>query len=311
MLSQGFKHEPSSPQTQTCSPQPHFIHTGMDEIKGFSVVPVTLPAGRHHKEATHYMYMKKHQSSTMKQMAERSIFVVNPPLAASLHSMRKFFQSLSTNTIIENLFINEENLDYEINLTKLTSDLYDDVVATDDENVKLPNGTALVVFVDKSACSLAMSKLKKYAKSKDHFVWNIEDSGDIASIRMAKLYKQAVLPLEETSVAVTLALQEFESRETKSIEELDEMKTVVDEDGFTMVVGKNRKTKRGILGKISGTAKVKEIEEKKGKKKEKADFYRFQIREKKKLEMNELLKKFRDDQERIKELKEKKRFRPY
>lgn len=277
-----------------------------DEIKGFTIVPVALPASKYQKAASHFMYIKKHQSSTLKQLSERALFIVNPPLNSRLLAMRKFFQSLSTNTIIENFFINEENLDYDINLTKLTSDLYDG--DEPQEQIKLPNGTGLLVFVDKSACALAMSKLKKYAKGKDQFAWPQEDES--ASIRISKLYRAKKLPLEETSEAISQALKEFEEKESKSLEELKDM-TMVDEDGFTMVVGKNRKTKRGILGKISGTDKLKEVETKKSQKKEKADFYRFQIREKKKLEMNQLLKKFRDDQERIKELKEKKRFRPY
>ena len=50
---------------------------------------------------------------------------------------------------------------------------------------------------------------------------------------------------------------------------------------------------------------------KKKKSKEKKDFYRFQIREQKKQEMNSLLKRFKEDQDKIKDLKEKKRFKPY
>ncbi|ODV75671.1 Rrp7p CYBJADRAFT_188757 [Cyberlindnera jadinii NRRL Y-1542] len=283
----------------------------MEEVKGFSVVPVELAQSQWNKKARHYMFIKKHQSNAMKEMAERSLFIVNPPFACTLSTIRQFFKSIASNSLVENLFINDEDLDYDINLTRLTSDLYDDDKDGQGSLVRLPNGTAIVVFVDKSACSLAMSKLKKYCKGDELYSWRVCGDETATSIRMAKAYRDRVLSPEETSAEVSLSLQEFEKREAKSIEELGEMKTLVDEDGFTMVVGKNRKTKRGILGKMSGTSKVKEIEDKKLKRKEKADFYRFQIREKKKLEMNELLKKFRDDQERIKELKEKKRFRPY
>ena len=47
------------------------------------------------------------------------------------------------------------------------------------------------------------------------------------------------------------------------------------------------------------------------KSKEKQDFYRFQLRQRKKEEMNELLNKFKLDQEKVRMMKEKKRFRPY
>jgi ribosomal RNA-processing protein 7 len=272
----------------------------MAEIKGFTVVPVIIPPTPYYKQQTHYMFIKRHTSNDP-QLSQRSLFILNPPLNTTLTYIKKFIQSISTNLLIEQWFINEESLDYDINLTKLTSDLYDE-----ENQVKLPNGTGVLVFVDKDACTLALSKLKKYVKGKERFSWEMEHG----SIKMVESYRAMRLPIEHTSELVTRALQDFEQREAESMEKLQDIQ-IVDEDGFTMVVGKNRKTKRGILGKISGTQKIKQQEENKLKKKEKQDFYRFQIREKKKLEMNELLKKFKDDQERIKELKEKKRFRPY
>ncbi|CDR40391.1 CYFA0S05e00254g1_1 [Cyberlindnera fabianii] len=287
----------------------------VEEVKGFTVIPVSLPQNPYYKAQTqikHYMFIKKHQSSTLKELAERSLFIVNPPLDTTLNTIRKFFKSVSTNSLIENVLVNQENLDYEINLTRLTSDLYDEEEESDQTLFKIPNYTALVVFVDKAAAGLAMSKLKKYAKCKDADLFRWEGEQTSGSLRFQNMYKKEILSVEETSAAVTQALTEFEEREEESIKKLKEMKEIVDDDGFTLVVGKNRKTKRGILGKISGTTKFETAKTgKKEKKKEKQDFYRFQIREKKKQEMNELLKKFRDDQERIKELKEKKRFRPY
>ncbi|KAH3673139.1 hypothetical protein WICMUC_003862 [Wickerhamomyces mucosus] len=283
-----------------------------EEIKGFQVIPVTLSASRYFKTEEpikHYMYAKKHQSNTDKEIAERSIFLINPPINASLSTIRVFFKKISPESLIENFLLNIENLDYDINLTKLTSDLYDDEEIN--TGLRLPSGSSLVVFVDKSAANLALSKLKKYSRSKDLYEWNSK-SEEPASVRFIKKFKSEILPLEETSEFVSKELQEFENRELESKKNLQEMKTLVDEDGFTLVVGKNRKTKKGILGKISGATDFhKQDTDKKMKKKEKQDFYRFQLRERKKLEMNELLKKFKDDQERIKELKEKKRFRPY
>lgn len=286
-----------------------------EEIKGFQVIPVTLRPSKFLKTkepVKHYMYIKKHQSNTDKELAEKSLFLVNPPLDSNLNSIRSFFKSVVPESLIENFFLNDEGLDYDINLSKLTSELYDN----DNEKtsgLKLPNGCSLVVFVDKPAANLAFTKVKKYSKSAKELVeWNDQGSEKQASIRFMKQFQQEILPVETTADLVSAALEDFDRRESESQKNLKELTNIVDEDGFTLVVGKNRKTKRGILGKIAGTTEYHTKEtDKKMKKKEKADFYRFQIREKKKLEMNELLKKFKDDQERIKELKEKKRFRPY
>lgn len=286
----------------------------IEEIKGFQVTPILLESSKFLKDKSikHYIYIKKHQSSTDKELAERSLFLINPPVNSTLSNIRSLFKSISQSSIIENFFVNLENLDYEINLTKLTSDLYDQEQEEQIEGIKLPNGMGLVVFVDKAAANLAFSKIKKYVKNnKDLYEWKFNEDQP-ASIRFSKAYQNDILQAEQTSEAVSKALQEFEEREAHSVSQLQEMKTQVDEDGFTLVVGKNRKTKKGILGKIGNVNKfTNENNEKKANKKEKQDFYRFQIRERKKLEMNELVKKFRQDQERIKELKEKKRFRPY
>lgn len=271
------------------------------EVKGFYVVPVRVS-----ESATHYMYIKKH-SSADKELSERSLFVLNPVLNSSLSQIKSFFQQISTSSIIENYLVNDENLDYDLNLSHLTSELYDN---DKQEVLKIPNNSGLVIFIDKSAANLALTKIKKYIKSKEMIQWKFNDVK--ASVKYQNYYKKDILPLKETFLKVNESLEDFNNREIESIKNLQQSSKIVDEDGFQLVVGKSRKTKKAILGKISSvtsinTAKTAE----KLNKKEKQDFYRFQIRERKKQEMNELLKKFKDDQERIKELKEKKRFKPY
>ncbi|GME97750.1 unnamed protein product [[Candida] boidinii] len=117
---------------------------------------------------------------------------------------------------------------------------------------------------------------------------------------------------ESLEIESAESVLEFARKEQEAKDEIDNMKTITDEDGFTMVVGSHRKTKTGIMGSLKKTNEIeKEKAVKKMKRKEKQDFYRFQIREKKKQEMNHLLAKFKEDQERVKEMKEKRRFRPY
>lgn len=112
---------------------------------------------------------------------------------------------------------------------------------------------------------------------------------------------------------VAKALVDFQNRERNAEEELKNMKNVVDEDGFTLVVGSAKKTKAEILGSIKKKSDLEQDVEfaKKSKSKEKEDFYRFQIRERKKQEMNSLLSKFKEDQERVRVMRQKRKFRPY
>ena len=125
-------------------------------------------------------------------------------------------------------------------------------------------------------------------------------------------YRSRFLDPQELSDSVSQALVQFDEAERESMEQLQQQALLVDEDGFTMVVGSHRKTKAGIMGrqKLASTVEVDKALAKM-KKKEKEDFYRFQLREKKKQEMNDLLSKFKQDQERVRLMREKKRFRPY
>lgn len=119
---------------------------------------------------------------------------------------------------------------------------------------------------------------------------------------------------------IDIYMANFTKAEEREFSDARSMAGQVDADGFTLV-GSAVKRKGGPLrpepsGTLSGSGAVNTEDQssssKKNKRsKEKKDFYRFQIREQKKQEMNGLLKRFREDQEKIKELKEKKRFRPY
>ena len=85
------------------------------------------------------------------------------------------------------------------------------------------------------------------------------------------------------------------------------MRNYVDEDGFTMVVrgGRNAPAKQDQAQAVL-ERKRKEQEE---KSKANIGFYRFQAREGKKEEVKRLLEKFKQDKERIKERKERRRFK--
>ena len=72
-----------------------------------------------------------------------------------------------------------------------------------------------------------------------------------------------------------------------------------DEDGFIMVTrgGRTNPAKQEVARESAD----KQIEKRKGLE----DFYRFQSREKKKAKAGELMKKFEEDKEKVRKLKEK------
>jgi ribosomal RNA-processing protein 7 len=96
---------------------------------------------------------------------------------------------------------------------------------------------------------------------------------------------------------------------------------MLDEDGFTIVqsTGKYGRTADGQVGssvKVARRRPGDDLEdeaarEKKRKRFELEDFYRFQRREQKREELANLRAKFRDDQEKVKKLKASRSFKPF
>lgn len=286
------------------------------EIKGFLVLPVKLPEA----SRPHYIFFKKHDSKNSTNNSEnnnanRSIFFFNLPINTSTASLRKYFQAVAIGSTIESYtpsLLTDYAEDIWVDLTKLTSDLELHQQEDIEARSKLPKNCGIATFVDKSAFLLAFNALKKLASSSTESDWPINASSTFGSSYFLSKYQSQILDPEEISNIVSQALVDFDRAEKESMENLQQQTQLVDEDGFTLVVGSHRKTKAGIMGRQKLAATV-EVDKAKAtmKKKEKEDFYRFQLRQRKKDEMNDLLKKFKLDQEKVRLMKEKKRFRPY
>lgn len=297
------------------------MRVDMTPIKGFLPLPITIPAVANLPASTHLCYIKPHMSKDPNEQADttKSLFLINPLPLWTLENVKKLFRQVNTASHIEKILVREAidtsrvssngsgvNYDLHINLSKLTNEDYGEELK---ENERLPFGSSVITFLDRDALELFLSSVKKM---KGSLTWDLENlSGETG------LKKYTQIPyLVDRKVAqkeVAKALIDFQNREKKAVEEVQNMREIVDEDGFTLVVGSQKKTKSEILGSMK---KLSDLEKddahiKKKKKKEKKDFYRFQIRERKKQEMNQLLSKFKEDQERVKQMREKRRFRPY
>ncbi|PSK40743.1 hypothetical protein C7M61_000395 [Candidozyma pseudohaemuli] len=282
------------------------------EIKGFQVLPLRLPDS----SGKLYLYFRKHEvkgNAVAQLLSGRSLFVFNLPIQTTHQVVKKYFQQVAIGATVESFIpsiLTDLQEDFYVDLTKLTSDLeFDNEDPTKEIAEKLPKNCAIITFIDKSSFQLAFNALKKLSNDAKTTNWPVPSLG---SAFLQKKYQKQILDAGKLSVAVATALADFNRAEQELMEDLKRSTEVVDEDGFTLVVGSHRKTKAGIMGKqkLASTVGLEKAN-KKLKKKEKEDFYRFQLREKKKSEMNDLLQKFKQDQERIKAMKEKKRFRPY
>lgn len=258
--------------------------------------------------------MKRHQSKQEEE--SNSLFLVNIPLLTNVNSMKTVIKEICSKydavSHIEDLLYNDEFGLQDVNLSSLTSDLMSLPSESTAEVRFTPRNTALLKFVDSSSVDNCWNALLKYSNIKDTeklVEWNY-NSPSISTF--INFYKPIDLDYLKDDVHSHLAI--FEQREQEAQDEVQG--TIVDEDGFTMVVGKNTKSlnsirkkilKRNPLTKHEAKATPVTMVDKKAKK----DFYRFQVRERKKQEINQLLNKFKEDQERIKIMKAKKKFNPY
>ncbi|GMM38614.1 Rrp7 protein [Saccharomycopsis crataegensis] len=310
-----------------------------DEIKGFKILPVRISTSplliskklHDEKEVVHYVYFKQHQSkansgsSQEKDINDKSIFVINlPNCIDDLKSLRNFFRQISDASLIQECDIVNNRLQHktDIDLNKLTGEYYDQAnserVEDSASDKRLPFNTGLVTFVDKSSLKLFMSNVKKLSKSNSLSSFPILEgpNSEESSTRIFNSLKSKICDVDQLKHHINVSISNFNKKEAEEEEEIQNAGKIIDDDGFQLVVNRHRKTKAAIMGKtnrlkLMNNQGLSNDLSKKSSKKQRQDFYRFQIRERKKQEMNQLLMKFREDQARIKSLKERKRFRPY
>ncbi|CEP64304.1 Rrp7p LALA0_S11e01090g [Lachancea lanzarotensis] len=297
----------------------------VDSMKnGFLVVPFALNESEKLKEClkeaaniedsalAHYMFMKKHQ--TKNENEQNCIFVVNLPLLTNLENLKKgisqILRQYGAVAHVSQLLHNDEFGLHDVDLSSLTSSL----MSTGDAEEKryTPRNTALLQFIDSASLENAWSALRKYSQEREDsklVSWAFESP---SLETFTNFYKPIDTEYLKEDVYSHMAL--FEQREQQAQEEAQS--SIVDEDGFTLVVGKNTKSLNSIRKKIFNKNPLLKHEKivkppSMVDKKTKQDFYRFQIRERKKQEISELLKKFKQDQEKVKEMKSRRRFNPY
>ncbi|CAI4287190.1 AEL_collapsed_G0005250.mRNA.1.CDS.1 [Saccharomyces cerevisiae] len=295
---------------------------GIEDISaiknGFIVVPFKLPdhkaLPKSQEASLHFMFAKRHQSSNSNE--SDCLFLVNLPLLSNIEHMKKFVGQLcgkyDTVSHVEELLYNDEFGLHEVDLSALTSDL----MSSTDVNEKryTPRNTALLKFVDAASINNCWNALKKYSNlhakhPNELFEWTYTTPSFTTFVNF---YKPLDIDYLKEDIHTHMAI--FEQREAQAQE--DVQSSIVDEDGFTLVVGKNTKSLNSIRKKILNKNPLSKHENKAKPisnidKKAKKDFYRFQVRERKKQEINQLLSKFKEDQERIKVMKAKRKFNPY
>lgn len=271
--------------------------TFIDQINGFTVVPVILNDDKT-SPVYHVLYMKKHQTRKNKNdnedddndfmdFSERTVYVVNLPVITTFEQIKSLFQDMA-GVIVEHYFPE-------------------------------PGSKGQVVLVDKASCNRLLSKAKQAHKLEKNLMWSKVPENEVLKYygysKYLRMADSQIPDPEELLQSVNNFLQAYNDNEEQQKRQRLSKNGFVDEDGFTLVVAPPKPglmTAAHIAEREAAKQEMyKKEAEKKRKKMENVDFYRFQVRERKKKATNDLLRKFNEDKQKIAEMRQKNRFRPY
>ena len=185
-----------------------------------------------------------------------------------------------------------------------------------DRDLRGSGSTAVVVLVDERSVEAALKAVRKLQKSKsleDKWpVWGQGVEGKVPALGSARYLAHHRMQYPDTAALqrnVDAFMTAWNAREEEKARLAKRQRNVPDEDGFVMVTKGGR---TGPARREEAERKRAELEEKERRKREEmGDFYRFQMRERRKAEQGELVKQFEEDKKRVEAMKEKRgRFRP-
>ena len=184
-----------------------------------------------------------------------------------------------------------------------------------DRDLRRSGSTAVVTLVDEKSVEgvlKSLRKLHKSAKASKWPVWGEGVDGKVPALGSSRYVAHQKLRYPDSATLqrnVDTFMAAFNSAEEEKARLAKRQRNVPDEDGFVTV---SRGGRVGPARAEEAEAKRKEAEEKEKQKRESmGDFYRFQMREKRKEQQGELVKRFEEDRKKVESMREKRgKFRP-
>jgi ribosomal RNA-processing protein 7 len=288
------------------------------EVSGFVALPLTLRSSiSPTPESTHYLYLRPHEPKVADEDATRSLFLVNIPVTTTDAHLRYFFSTQLSAGRVEKIQFSENApgrasvaVGKSARSKKRKRITAEEVEASLDayalpevfeSSIHMSGASAIVVFVDRPSMELSLKAAKKAAKIEQQIVWGSGIEGKLPSLGLKRYEKfnQLRYPSRrELLRCVDGYMTAYAQMEEALSKENARKRQVPDEDGFITVT-------RGSKGGLR-KEEAKELEiQRKDKSKSFQDFYRFQMREKRKEHQEELLRRFQQDKQRVEEMRKR------
>lgn len=173
------------------------------------------------------------------------------------------------------------------------------------------SSTAVVLLADEKSVQLVLKAIAKVHKTRKYPSWGSSggDGNHLGSSWVASHLQLSRADKHATQTAVHAFFDAFNRREKEATELAKRLRNEPDEDGFVTVTRGGRAAPAGR--NEAEEAKRKMVEKDEKKKSEMKDFYRFQLRERRKAEQAALLRSFEEDKRKVNAMREKRgKFRP-
>lgn len=303
------------------------------QVHDFIVLPLRLPAlPSFPKETTHYLYLRANAPRVPTDDTPRELFLVNVPVDATETQIRSLLAGPLGGARVENVAFADARVGKGIKAPaippvgkrgkkrKRGADDSGDAVQAGEEVGLLPEiwdrdihrsgGTAVVRFVDRASAEMALREARRAVKARKDITWDTNISDKIPLLGSSRYLAHNKLRYPDPDVlqsSVDAFMAAYTAQEAERARQLARQRSVPDEDGFVTVTrgGRNAPARED-------QTKAKEDELKKRKKNRvRDDFYRFQVREKKKEQAMDLVKGFEEDRRKVEAMRRRRgRVRP-
>lgn len=306
-------------------------------IGEFSVLPLSIPPlPSYPQTTTHYVYARRHAPNRPTPDDDRSLFVTNVPVDSTEAHFRAIISTLAGNGKFESISFEADRKGKPVSLEpaqaarlasaasrKRKRDESDSDSEDEEEQVaRLPptwtrdlhrsGSTAVIVLADEKSVDIVLKAIAKVHKSKKYPVWGegVKDKVPPLGPQWIQAHnKLSFPPAEILQQSVDVFFTVFNRKEKEAAEMAKRLRNEPDEDGFVTVTrgGRSAPARRDEAEE----ARKKMLDREQKKKDELTNFYRFQLRERKKAEQAELIKKFDEDRKKVQAMTQKRgKFRP-
>ncbi|KAH6844978.1 ribosomal RNA-processing protein 7-domain-containing protein [Chaetomium sp. MPI-CAGE-AT-0009] len=313
--------------------------SGPTTIGDFSILPVSIaPLPSFPKNVVHYIYVRRNAPKIPTATDARSLFLTNVPVDSTEAHLRALFASLVGAGRFESATFEDERKDahslaqspidaaqpahaarlLQAHGKKRKREDEEAERAQEEAAARLPStwtrplrrsgSTAVVLLADEKSVEQVFKAIAKAHRKKKYPTWGGDDLPEgrvppLGSVWLKTHNRLSYADKEALQASVDAFSALFARREQEAAEIAKRLRNEPDEDGFVTVTRGGRSAPAGR--NEAEEAKRKMLERAEKKKEELTNFYRFQLRERKKEEQAELLKKFDDDRKKLEAMRVK------